>query len=1513
MKSKGKRFTPLAVFMLFATLFTVLVVSVSAETADIVTEYGTIPASSITSDVNVAIFAKGANDTEYTFVETGSSFVDNGLDIATALLKKDSGSYAGGTAVVYLINDYSVNGAGWKSAIQVDGTLVIDLGGNTLTSTAPKLIGFESSAGYTSESSIEIKNGMLSTQEPIVELFGDIENYGDETKVCNFKANTVTFNCGAVTANDMYMFKVRDTVSTTRKANLNVELIDCILDYQNQNKVVVLNNSAPDNTVYCDITVRGGNIAVGSIDNFVLLNGTSSEDSVILSKNESGIRTQFTLNYTENAPKNTFPTDNGNMHLASETVNKTTIVYSLSDVNTPYGYIPENQADKIFSVYYNDLHLGSESTYYKAIDLVRKSSTSNAIFYGKSLTVYMSKSYEHTDKAYANFAQILGTFTLDLGGNVLTQTSNYIFDAAGKAVGALLDPTNVNVKNGTILTNDKPIININSKGTTGNFGYTGVKKFNFTFESVKFDKNSSTSSYNPLIAVDRFDVVDTEAGSKNVYLSALFTDCSFKSENSLLFDLSSCNYVDADIKIEGGMLTTSDMSTYAIMSCSDADDRLTFLKTDEGKYMTLNMPKNSQAPKVTFNNGTLEFVKVSEDSDTASFALTDANLSSYIPKMSITLDSSLIMNVYVPVQRTESFTFDGVSFENLSKTVVTLDDGEEYYRVTAELTASEAARSVVLSAVVATGDSSVTGTFTFSVLKYASKILDSTDSYGIEKELMKDILSYIRAAYAYFDKSDAEQMAKIDALLGENYDSSNAPELNGNAIAPSKGLKSVTYILNATPTIRFHITGNADSYTFYADGVKLKTVVGTDKDGTYIDMDVYAYAMCKTITYNIDGVESGSYHINSYYTFVTTDEEYKDNSELINLVARFAKYCESAAAYREYYLFNHCEHDYEESVALAPSTFTDGQMIHICKECGDSYNTIIPATKSLKILSIGNSFSQDAMAHLYIVAKDAGIETLVLGNLIKGGCSLYTHLSCMTNDTAAYEFYISSAEQAGMKRISTEATAKFALEYEDWDFITLQQSSPNSGLPDTYSYLDGVIDYVNAHKTNSEAKLIWHMTWAYQNDSTHTSFPTYDSNQLTMYNAILSTVAEKILIRDDIHAVIPSGTAIQNLRTSHLGDTLTRDGYHMSLGIGRYTAALTYLAAITGYDINEINATPSAYPEVAEHLACIKEAVTAAIASPYSITPSTYKPEEKLLNTTLSALTDEDRTFLSENGYDPDCYMLLDLEILENAYYNSTRTLWNEPLITTDTSSSFYYKYLCTQVFSRAELITGTLIRIDSGYKYRPDAWVSSSSTASDKRPAETTSNITVVDSAWWGDFEYRAFNIASRTTTAKVYAEDASAFKIYVPVAKQTDLTDEDRSYLSSLGLNADEYKVIDFEYMLSAFYYCSANASNVTSNNEAFTAKFFCTEILSRYDITLGSIIRLSSNEYKYRPEGWTDLDINTTSRPDATDAEFVTVDAAWWGEFLYRAFNVSRNDGTPATDSDVAAFRIYVKIAK
>ena len=79
---------------------------------------------------------------------------------------------------------------------------------------------------------------------------------------------------------------------------------------------------------------------------------------------------------------------------------------------------------------------------------------------------------------------------------------------------------------------------------------------------------------------------------------------------------------------------------------------------------------------------------------------------------------------------------------------------------------------------------------------------------------------------------------------------------------------------------------------------------------------------------------------------------------------------------------------------------------------------------------------------------------------------------------------------------------------------------------------------------------------------------------------------------------------MRNIRTSPLGDTLTRDGFHLSYGIGRYTAALTWLAYFTGCDIDKITAVPSSYPEINDNIVYIKEAVKAAIANPFEITES---------------------------------------------------------------------------------------------------------------------------------------------------------------------------------------------------------------------------------------------------------------------------------------------------------------------
>lgn len=258
---------------------------------------------------------------------------------------------------------------------------------------------------------------------------------------------------------------------------------------------------------------------------------------------------------------------------------------------------------------------------------------------------------------------------------------------------------------------------------------------------------------------------------------------------------------------------------------------------------------------------------------------------------------------------------------------------------------------------------------------------------------------------------------------------------------------------------------------------------------------------------------------------------------------------------------------------------------------------------SLKVLAIGNSFSVDGMEYLWNICDDQGIETIVLGNLYIGGCTLDTHWNNISNKTNAYTYYKNTTG----KWVSTASVSvQTAIADEEWDVITIQQASGSSGRPTTYGNLTKILEWIDTNKTNENAEIIWHMTWAYAQNSTHKEFVNYQKNQMTMYQNITETVQSTVTTNTLVQGVIPSGTALQNLRSSYVGDTITRDGYHLHKGIGRYTASLTWFAAITGRSVESVKWVPINYSALKNNLPAIKEAVTNSIQTPYSVTQSSY-------------------------------------------------------------------------------------------------------------------------------------------------------------------------------------------------------------------------------------------------------------------------------------------------------------------
>lgn len=242
-------------------------------------------------------------------------------------------------------------------------------------------------------------------------------------------------------------------------------------------------------------------------------------------------------------------------------------------------------------------------------------------------------------------------------------------------------------------------------------------------------------------------------------------------------------------------------------------------------------------------------------------------------------------------------------------------------------------------------------------------------------------------------------------------------------------------------------------------------------------------------------------------------------------------------------------------------------IVIICSGCKKGYDDAPYSTPgdTLRVLAIGNSFSWDALeSELYPICHEAGVN-IIIGNLYYGGCSLRQHAEFLCADTPVYSF---RTIIDGQRTVYDNVTLYRALDDRQWDYISFQQASHDSGDTTTIEpWLSLLIDTVRAHQP--QARLLWHMTWAYSRDAKHPAYPRYACNQDTMYQAIEECLAY-ILRHHDFAAVVPAGRAIQLGRQTALGDTFCRDGYHLNHLYGRYTAALTWFEILTGLDCRQI-------------------------------------------------------------------------------------------------------------------------------------------------------------------------------------------------------------------------------------------------------------------------------------------------------------------------------------------------------
>ncbi len=215
----------------------------------------------------------------------------------------------------------------------------------------------------------------------------------------------------------------------------------------------------------------------------------------------------------------------------------------------------------------------------------------------------------------------------------------------------------------------------------------------------------------------------------------------------------------------------------------------------------------------------------------------------------------------------------------------------------------------------------------------------------------------------------------------------------------------------------------------------------------------------------------------------------------------------------------------------------------------------------MKILSIGNSFSEDAQSYLKKIADSVGAPLKAV-NLFIGGCSLSIHADCIRNNSKSYMYELNG------ERIGRAVSVEDVINEEDWDIITVQQASQDSGKYETYYYGLYLLGYIKAKCANS--KVFFHETWAYESDS-EARLVNYGKSQEQMYNSI--KLAANHFCQENGLPVIPVGEVIAEIRKQPLfdypngGQSLCRDGSHLHLIYGRYAAGATWFETLLGGDI----------------------------------------------------------------------------------------------------------------------------------------------------------------------------------------------------------------------------------------------------------------------------------------------------------------------------------------------------------
>ena len=221
----------------------------------------------------------------------------------------------------------------------------------------------------------------------------------------------------------------------------------------------------------------------------------------------------------------------------------------------------------------------------------------------------------------------------------------------------------------------------------------------------------------------------------------------------------------------------------------------------------------------------------------------------------------------------------------------------------------------------------------------------------------------------------------------------------------------------------------------------------------------------------------------------------------------------------------------------------------------------------MRLLTIGCGRAIDANSQLLSQMATATGKKLVICNLSIPQASFKTHLHNIKQETNSYAYQRISVD--GNTNTQKDQDLRKVIEEENWDFIALEEATEMAGIANGYqTFLPQLVQKIKTLATNPNVKVLLHQTWAYAKTARNPTFASYDNDQKKMFDSITNAVMQG---KPHVDMVIPTGTAIQNGRTSYLRESVLKGDLDLDPITGRYIAALSWYETLFATDVSTLS------------------------------------------------------------------------------------------------------------------------------------------------------------------------------------------------------------------------------------------------------------------------------------------------------------------------------------------------------